>query len=333
MRLSLALRPISLRLEIRRRWSVYTQMPFAPSHQSSLSVIICTHNPKLSVLDRAVAALRAQDIAVSEYEFLIIDNGSEHPLTDTLVAWHPRGKIIREDTLGLTHARLRGIRESTGQLIVFIDDDNVLAPDYLTIAAEIAAEHEKIGAFSGSIKAEFEVTPPPSILPYVEYLACSEIDRDHWGNSDSKWATPSGAGLCVRRPVAEQYARMIANDPLRKALGRSGKKLTSGEDHDLALTATDMAMGVGRFHRLRLTHLIARQRLTEDYIIRLYAGIGECTKVLEAARPHFKRQRSKMESVRFLWQLIRGPNFERRLLWARWKAEREAERTLAALRK
>jgi glycosyltransferase involved in cell wall biosynthesis len=297
-----------------------------------LSAILCTYNPKMPVLERALAALRAQDLPVSSYEFLIIDNRSEPPLPQSLAAWHPRGRVIREEEAGLTNARLRGIRESTSELIVFIDDDNVLEPDYLSLAAEIASTHAQVGAFGASIKAEFEVPPPRSILPYVEYLACSEITRDHWCNFDSKWSTPSGAGLCVRRSVAERYVQTIAGDPLRRALGRSGKKLTSGEDHDLALTATDMGLGVGRFHKLRLTHLIARQRLTEDYIIRLYAGIGQCTKVLQAVRPHLKsRNAGKVEVLRFWWQVIRGPMFERRLLLARRKAEREAERVIASV--
>ena len=296
-----------------------------------LSAIICTHNPKMPVLERAVAALKAQDYPVSGYEFLIIDNKSDRPLPESLVAWHPQGRILREETLGLTNARLRAIRESSGELIVFIDDDNMLEPDYLSVAAEIATNHGNLGAFGGSMKPEFEVPPPPSILPYVMYLACSEISRDYWSNFGSKYAIPSGGGMCVRRNVAERYLQTIAEDPLRKALGRSGKRLTSGEDHDMALVATDINLGIGRFHRLRLTHVIGRERLTEDYIIRLYAGIGQCTKVLDAIRPHFKSPRGKLENVRFFWHLVRGPQFERRVLWARWKAEREAIRTLSSL--
>lgn len=298
-----------------------------------LSAIICTHNPKLQLLERAVTALQAQDFPLSEYEFIIIDNGSNHPIPESLVAWHPRGKIMREDELGLTHARLRGIRESLGNLIVFVDDDNVLEPDYLRVAVETAALHPTIGAFAGSAKPEFEVPPPSSILPYIEYLACSEVSRDYWSNFDWKWATPSGAGLCVRRTVAEHYAKIISNDPLRKALGRAGGQLSSGEDHDLALTATDIGLGIGRFHQLRLTHVIARQRLTEDYIVRLYAGIGQCTKVLEAVRPQFTRPKSKLEKLRFIWQMIRGPMFERRIRWNRWRAERKAMHVLKTLAK
>jgi hypothetical protein len=127
----------------------------------------------------------------------------------------------------------------------------------------------------------------------------------------------------------------IGGDPLRLALGKSGKRLSSCEDHDLALTATDMNFGVGTFCRLRLTHVITRERLTEDYIIRLYAGIGQSSKVLEAVRPHFKRLPGKrwVESMRFLFHLIRGPQFERRILLARRNAEREAIQTLASLGK
>jgi len=296
-----------------------------------LSAIICTHNPKMPVLERAIAALKAQDYPVSGYEFLIVDNKSDRPLPESLVAWHPQGRILREETLGLTHARLRAIRESSGELIVFIDDDNILETDYLRVAAEIATNHDKLGAFGGSMKPEFEVPPPPSILPYVMYLACSEISRDYWSNFGSKYAIPSGGGMCVRRNVAEKYLQTIAEDPLRQALGRSGKRLTSGEDHDMALVATDINLGIGRFYRLRLTHVIGRERLTEDYIIRLYAGIGQCTKVLDAIRPHFKSPRGKLETVRFFWHLVHGPQFERRVLWARWKAEREAVRTLSTL--
>ena len=42
------------------------------------------------------------------------------------------------ERLGLTPARLRGIRESRGELLVFVDDDNVLERDYLEVALALA---------------------------------------------------------------------------------------------------------------------------------------------------------------------------------------------------
>jgi glycosyltransferase involved in cell wall biosynthesis len=298
-----------------------------------VSAIICTHNPKPLLLNRVLDAIRRQDLAPEHFELLVIDNASREPLSRDLVSWHPHGRVIREERAGLTHARLRSIREASHPLLIFIDDDNIPEPSYFRAALEIASAHPTIGAFCGSMIPEFEVPPPAHLLPYIEYLACSEVDRDYWSNFDWKWSTPSGAGLCVHRAVAEEYARKISQDPLRTALGRSGKRLSSGEDHDLALTATDLGLGIGRFQRLRLGHVIGRERVTDDYIIRLYAGIGQCTEVLHAIRPRFQRQRSRLETLRRCWQLVRGPQFQRRLIWHRWNAERAArEQIRAALR-
>lgn len=91
-------------------------------------------------------------------------------------------------------------------------------------------------------------------------------------------------------------------------------------------------MGVGKFCRLKLSHVFGRERLNEKYVIRLYAGIGYCTKVLDVIHPHFKnRPKSRVEEFRLFWQLARGPRFEKRLILTREKAEREVMRDLASL--
>src|ERR1035437_9739406 len=66
----------------------------------------------------------------------------------------------------ITHARLRGIKESKGDLLVFVDDDNILAADYLEQSLKIADEFPKLGALGGSIKGEFEIPHPEGRKPY-----------------------------------------------------------------------------------------------------------------------------------------------------------------------
>jgi hypothetical protein len=66
---------------------------------------------------------------------------------------------VREEELGLTYARLRGFAEAKGKLIVMVDDDNVLAPDYLEAAVRIAQEQPALGAFGGKCLPEFEAEP------------------------------------------------------------------------------------------------------------------------------------------------------------------------------
>src|SRR5215216_3255811 len=97
-----------------------------------LSVIICTHNPRREYLERALAGLAAQTLPRDQWELVLVDNASNPPLEPWFdVSREPKPRLIQETQLGLTHARLRGVRESSGEIIVFVDDDNVLAPDYL----------------------------------------------------------------------------------------------------------------------------------------------------------------------------------------------------------
>src|SRR6201984_57194 len=125
--------------------------------QVSTSVILCTHNPRPDYLGRVLASLRGQTLPVKEWELLLIDNASKQPLAQTVdISWHSCGRHIREDELGLTAARLRGIQEASGELLVFVDDDNLLAPDFLVHATAISARRPDLGVFgAGILQPEF----------------------------------------------------------------------------------------------------------------------------------------------------------------------------------
>jgi glycosyltransferase involved in cell wall biosynthesis len=134
--------------------------------QASTSVLLCTRNPRPEYLGRVLASLRGQTLPAKQWELLLIDNASEQPLEQTVdISWHPRGRYIRENELGLTAARLRGIQEASGELLVFVDDDNVLTPDYLGQARTISARCPGLGVFgAGILEPEFEVQPPVELL-------------------------------------------------------------------------------------------------------------------------------------------------------------------------
>jgi glycosyltransferase involved in cell wall biosynthesis len=170
-----------------------------------LSVIICTHNPRLTFISRTLEALRQQTLPMDQWELLIIDNASRPPVADLITPeWHPNVRHFREEVLGQIPARLLGIRKSQAELLVFVDDDNLLDRNYLANAVEIHDECPFLGAFGASIEAEFEVDPPLSIWPYLEGLAIRPSLRDDWSYA-RKWceASPFGAGVCVRRGVDE----------------------------------------------------------------------------------------------------------------------------------
>ena len=99
-----------------------------------LSVIICCHNPRRDYLERVLEALKAQTLSTDNWELLVVDNASESLVSASHnISWHPNARHVREENLGLTRARLRGIAESSADLLIFVDDDNV--PGYRTTMA------------------------------------------------------------------------------------------------------------------------------------------------------------------------------------------------------
>jgi len=240
----------------------------------------------MAFLERVMGSLREQTLPVSEWEFIAVDNASEQPLEARLnIGWHPLGRVVVENELGLAQAKLRGMREARSESLLFVDDDTPLHKDYLERALEIGRAWPKLGAWSGSITAEFETTPPAWSKPYLHYLALREVSRDTWSNqTDRPGLMPWGAGTCIRREVAMEYARRVAADPVRRGLGRRGKSLGACEDSDLAITACEMGFGTGLFQSLRLKHIIPAWRLEEDYLVALAEGMSRSLALLQASR-------------------------------------------------
>jgi len=242
----------------------------------ALSAIICTHNPRDDHFRRTLSGLRRQTLGKSRWELLIIDNASDEHLADQLdVSWHPNGRVMREDRVGLTHARLRSFHEAAAPLLVYIDDDNVLAPTYLERVVELFGKHAKIGALGGKALPEYEVEPPDWFDEVGMDLGCrdlgDEVQTASWSDVPADERTypecaPIGAGLAIRREAYETYVESAARDARRKALGRAGENLASGEDNDIVMTVLENDWSVGYFPSLELSHLIPKERVTPDYL-------------------------------------------------------------------
>ena len=304
--------------------------------QPLISVIICTHNPRTDYLERVLKALLAQNLPKDLWELLLIDNASEKLLDSKFdLSWHPNARHIREEQLGLTPARLRGINEAVGEILVFVDDDNVLDPDYLEVALKISKDFSMIGAWGGQVIPELEEEPPewikPDLTNLLKSLACREFVRDKWSNLVHEYeTTPCGAGLCVRKDVAQKYAELVRNDPRRAGMGRKGKLLTCCEDFDLAYTACDLGFGTGEFTSLKLTHLIPPSRLDEDYLVRLTEGIHYSIIILESLRGKLPPQPTwRSSSIYLLYLRIRYGSRRRRFYEAKQKGIRLACKEIA----
>src|SRR5438132_9706074 len=190
-----------------------------------ISVIICTHNPRPDYLRRVLDALKANTLPIERWELLLIDNASKERLAGAWdLSWHPRARHIREDKAGLNFARMRGFAEAQGKIAVFVDDDNVLAHDWLEHALEIFRQWERVGASGGMTKAVYGTTPPPWLPPLAKNLAVG-APQDRTGVV-ARGGLIWGAGLAVRcsawRALVDSGFTFAGTDRVGDALVSSG---------------------------------------------------------------------------------------------------------------
>ena len=216
-----------------------------------VSVIICSLNPRPDYFGRVLESLKAQTLTTDQWELVVVDNASDRPLADSWdLSWHPHHLKVREEEQGLTPARLRGIKESEGQLIVFVDDDNLPASDYLERA--------------------LEVEPRPHVRHLCPLLGLRTVSRPLWTNNpkDSP-CIPWGAGLCAKRATATAYVQLVERMGIAHLLDRRGSHLFSGGDDLFSWVSAQAGWGFGLFPTLRITHLVRAERVSEPYLLRL----------------------------------------------------------------
>ena len=252
-----------------------------------VTVLVCTYNPVPESLARCLRALRDQTLGGDCWELLLIDNCSREPVKDRFdLSWQPRGRHLRVDTLGKTHAIAEGVRQAIAPVLAIVDDDNILAPDYLQTVKQIMEDHPFLGVIGGHIRGEFETPPSPWAQRYLPLLALStpEDTRPRYSCSPDKSFVPPGAGTAIRKRVVEFYLDQIAHDPIRQGLDPVGDQLSRAGDTDMALCAWDLQLAKGYFPSLKLTHLIPAKRLEPDYLAKLFEGTAYCDTLLQLIR-------------------------------------------------
>jgi len=98
-----------------------------------LSIIVPIYNVE-QYLHKCVDSLLAQDVSSSEYEIILVDDGSpdECPqICDSYAAEHNNIRVIHRENGGLSAARNSGIEIAQGKYIMFVDPDDYIEPNVL----------------------------------------------------------------------------------------------------------------------------------------------------------------------------------------------------------
>lgn len=248
-----------------------------------VSVIIPTHNPDPGRLGRTLEALRQQFLPGPEWETILVNNASTRFPGDEFFARHAPANLrhVFEPQLGLTSARMSGFASAAADVAVMVDDDNALAPDYLSRALAILQADPQLGAIGGKSIPEFAVHPPDWAAEFFPLLALRDSGDEPMvartlrppGTKQNQYpfCAPIGAGMVLRRPAWAAWLK--AREGGSTLSDRRGQELTSAGDNDIVFCLMHAGWSVGYFPDLMLTHLIPASRLEPEYLERLNRGI------------------------------------------------------------
>jgi len=139
-----------------------------------ISVVIATHNRHDS-LRRLMAHLAAQTIPASNFEVIVVDDGSREPAAAHLAgAPQPaRVRILERPQGGPAAARHDGVLAASGDLVVFVDDDMHLPPGFLAEHLALHRAHEGPWVVLGNILSSDRLRD----MPLFERYHARQLER------------------------------------------------------------------------------------------------------------------------------------------------------------
>ena len=113
---------------------------FLRTKRPSVSVVIPTLD-RSALLERAINSVLAQSLPVDE--IIVVDNGSNDGTLNMLSNFFPTVRVIFERKRGVSSARNKGIKASTGDWVALLDSDDEWLPEKLEKQFDTYFRHKK----------------------------------------------------------------------------------------------------------------------------------------------------------------------------------------------
>ena len=237
-----------------------------------LSVILCTYNRDKYIYN-VLRSIADNDYPHNLYEIVLVNNNS----TDNTQAECQRFqadypditfRYLVEPSQGLSYARNCGITNALGDLLVYVDDDATVNPQYLRTYADFFQRNPDAVAAGGPILPVYETQEPSWMSHYTRQLITGRLYLGSRQRQFPRGAFPGGGNACYRKTVFD------AVGPFNVQLGRKGNSLIGAEEKDLFDKMTTRGMHFYYLPNAILYHIIPPHKLTPDYFQRLTYGIG-----------------------------------------------------------
>lgn len=234
-----------------------------------LDVVICTHNRAASLATVLSRLALQQPADRMTWSILVVDNASSDnslAVAETYAqSLSVELRCVSEPVLGLTHARRRGVLETTGDWVAFVDDDNFLEPGWVEAIIDGICMWPDAGGIGGRVRLRWETEPVSAVADFGFCFA----EQDH-GDEPIELESLVGAGMVLKREA------LIRSGWLDKPLldDRVGVKLLSGGDVEMALRVR--AAGYSLYYQpsALMEHNMPSHRATALYLFRINRALG-----------------------------------------------------------
>ena len=247
------------------------------------SVLICTYN-RAPLLRRTLEHVAAQVVPTgTRWETVVVDNNCTDDTSEVVLSYSsdpriPALRSAREPRQGVAFARRRAFLEGRGELLACVDDDCLLAPNWIKEALQFAREHPRAGAFGGRNVIVWETSTNKVAELYVQSLGQQELGDRPLRMSPTGRSCLVGAGLVVRREAIMTSGWIEAG----VLVSRCAEGLGAGEDAEIFFRIRHAGWECWYTPKLVLSHVIPEWRTALPYLRRIHYGFGEAEAFLHA---------------------------------------------------
>lgn len=263
-----------------------------------LSVVICTYN-RGKYLPMVLDSLKIQQYPTDSFEIVLINNNSTdntESITKTYQQENPQIPLhyIVEYNQGISHARNRGVTSSKGEIIVFIDDDETVEPNFLKEINQFFSQYPDAGISSGPVIPVYKTKQPKWLSHFTMRLVTGAYDKGKQIKILSPKDYPGTGHACFRKELFLKYGAFDIS------LGRKGNSLMGAEDKDFFLRLMNGGEKCYYLPAAKIYHHIPDSKLTEEHFKKLtYAiGISERIRTLHLGKSAFYK-RLLMEGIKW----------------------------------
>lgn len=255
-----------------------------------ISIIVCTYNRSENVRQTLESFFEQPGLAAADYELIVVDNNSSDDTAATVEQFVNRHNVryIFERRQGLSNARNRGVEESHGQIVAFLDDDVIVDQNWLKNLGA-CFEQTEADIVGGKSYLIFQAEPP-DWLENEFRINLSKVDLGTDRQILKNTSRLFGLNLAIRKETLQKAGGFD------ESLGRTGNLLIGGEES--AIMAKIVADG-GRLvyePTAIVGHVIEPERLQWQYFKRLYVGFGRT----------FARNEPEAAMCVRLWRVVLG---------------------------